>query len=59
LRARAALERPPFSNVADFRLTAEPVAVADHLGASLVVNIWHLERVVELPRRTPCPRDLD
>jgi len=41
---RVALEPLPFSNITDFRLAAELVAAADHPGAGLVVDIWHLER---------------
>jgi sugar phosphate isomerase/epimerase len=41
---RVALEPLPFSNITDFRLAAELVAVADHPAAGLVVDIWHLER---------------
>ena len=41
---RVALEPLPFSNVADFRLAADLVAAADHPGAGLVVDVWHLER---------------
>ncbi len=41
---RVALEPLPFSNITDFRLAAELVTAADHPGAGLVVDIWHLER---------------
>jgi sugar phosphate isomerase/epimerase len=41
---RVAIEPLPFSNVADFRLAADLLRAADHPGAGLVVDIWHLER---------------
>jgi sugar phosphate isomerase/epimerase len=41
---RVALEPLPFSNIADFGLAADLVTAADHPGAGLVVDVWHLER---------------
>ena len=41
---RVALEPLPFSNITNFRLAAELIAVTEHPAAGLVVDIWHLER---------------
>lgn len=41
---RVALEPQPMSNIAEFPLAGELVAMADHPAVGLAVDIWHVER---------------